>query len=311
MLANFLEKSKPINFIVYFGLFFCFFMITIFSNLLTGNFTWLKALENTSFLGLFLIVFFFYNFIVSKNKLTFDHSYAFFLFILTSILFIPKLLAVNTLITLIIYLLFLRKIYSLRSHKKVIQKLFDSGFWLGILFILNPFSLIFLILIYTSILLRKKVSFHTLLTPIIGFISPLIIYFAYLFWYDSGEEFKQLFIFNNINSVFIYAKDTTLWIFGTVLLLTISSIFLKSPKALSVNNSFKKSWIILILNSIIAVVFALMINNKNGSEIVFLMIPASIIIANGFEVIEKMIVKNILSGLLLIGTILTFFLVII
>ncbi|OAD45452.1 hypothetical protein LPB303_06795 [Polaribacter atrinae] len=159
--------------------------------------------------------------------------------------------------------------------------------------------------------MRKKVSFHTLLTPIIGFISPLIIYFAYLFWYDSGEEFKQLFIFNNINSVFIYAKDTTLWIFGTVLLLTISSIFLKSPKALSVNNSFKKSWIILILNSIIAVVFALMISNKNGSEIVFLMIPASIIIANGFEVIEKMIVKNILSGLLLIGTILTFFLVII
>jgi hypothetical protein len=283
-------------------------MITVFSTLLTGNFTWLKALENTSFLGLFLIIFFFYNFIVSKNKLTFDHSYAFFLFILTCILFIPKLLAVNTLITLIIYLLFLRKIYSLRSHKKVIQKLFDSSFWLGILFILNPFSLIFFTLIYTSILLRKKVSYHTLLTPIIGFISPLIIYFAYLFWYDSGEEFQQLFIFNNINSVFINAKDTTLWIFGTILLLTIISIFLKSPKALSVNNSFKKSWIVLIINLVIAVVFALMITEKNGTEIVYFLIPASIIIANGFEVIEKMIIKNILSGLLLIGTVITYFL---
>ncbi|WP_240914601.1 DUF6427 family protein [Polaribacter sp. 11A2H] len=308
MLANFLEKSKPINFIVYFGLFFCFFIITVFSNLLTDSFTWLKAMENVSFLGLFLIIFFFYSFIVSKNKLTFDHSYSFFVFILTSILFIPKLLEFKTLITLIIYLLFLRKIYSLRSPKKMIQKLFDSGFWLGVLIILEPFTLVFSILIYASILLRKKVSFHTILTPIIGFISPLIIYFSYLFWYDYNEEFKQLFAFNNINNVFIYRKDTTLWIFGAVLLLTIISVFLKSPKVLSVNNSFKKSWIILIINSIIAVVFALIITEKNGSEIVYLLIPASIIIANGFEVIEKMIVKNSISALLLIGTILTYFL---
>ncbi|MDN3618077.1 MULTISPECIES: DUF6427 family protein [Polaribacter] len=308
MLANFLEKSKPINFIVYFGLFFCFFIITVFSNLLTDNFTWLKTMENISFLGLFLIVFFFYNFIVSKNKLTFDHSYAFFIFILTSILFTPKLLGLKALLTLIIYLLFLRKIYSLRSPKKVIQKLFDSGFWLGILFIIEPLTLIFLILIYASILLRKKVSFHTLLTPIIGFISPLIIYFAYLFWYDSSEEFQQLFTFNTINNVFIYKKDSTLWIFGTILLLTVSSIFLKSPKALSVNNSFKKSWIVLIINSIIAVAFALVITEKSGAEIVYFLIPASVIIANGFEVIEKMIVKNILSGLLLIGTVITYFL---
>ena len=308
MLANFLEKSKPINFIVYFGLFFCFFIITVFSNLLTDSFTWLKAMENVSFLGLFLIIFFFYSFIVSKNKLTFDHSYSFFVFILTSILFIPKLLEFKTLITLIIYLLFLRKIYSLRSPKKMIQKLFDSGFWLGVLIILEPFTLVFFILIYASILLRKKVSFHNILTPIIGFISPLIIYFSYLFWYDYNEEFKQLFAFNNINNVFIYRKDTTLWIFGAVLLLTIISVFLKSPKVLSVNNSFKKSWIILIINSIIAVVFALIITEKNGSEIVYLLIPASIIIANGFEVIEKMIVKNSISALLLIGTILTYFL---
>ena len=51
-----------------------------------------------------------------------------------------------------------------------------------------------------------------------------------------------------------------------------------------------------------------MITKKNGTEIVYFLIPASIIIANGFEVIEKMIVKNILSGLLLIGTVITYFL---
>jgi len=311
MLANFLEKSKPINFIVYIGLFFCFFSLTVFSNLSSENFTWLKALENVSFLILFLIVFFFYNFIVSKNQLTFDHSYAFFYFILSCTLFTPQLLELKVLISLIIHLLFLRKIYSLRSSKKVIQKLFDSGFWLGILFILEPYNLVFFILIYASILLRKKISYHSLLTPIFGFISPLITYFAYLFWYDSTIDFMHLFAFKDINLSLNYTKSATIWIIGTILLLTFCGIFLKSPKTLSVNNSFKKSWILLIINAIIAIVFALMITEKDGSEIIFLLIPSSIIIANGFEVIEKMLVKNIVSGLLLISTILTFFLVII
>ena len=308
MLANFLEKSKPINFIVYLGLFFCFFLITVFTGLFTGGFAWYKMIESCSFLVLFLIVFFFYNFIVSKNKLTFDNSYAFFLFVLATLLFISKLLVLKTLILLIIYLLFLRKIYSLRSSKKVIEKLFDSGFWLGVLFILEPFSLVFAALIYASIFLRKKVSIHTLLTPIIGFASPLIIYFTYLFWNDATEEINQLFFFNNVNNLLIYAKDNTIWIFFIVLLLTIFSIFLKSPKVLSVNNSFKKSWLLLIINAIIAVVFALIITKKDGTEIVFLLVPTSIIIANGFETIEKVLIRNILFGLLLASTILTFFL---
>ena len=169
-------------------------------------------------------------------------------------------------------------------------------------------SLLFITLIYASIFLRKKVSIHTLVTPIIGFISPLIIYTTYLFWNDNNDEIYQLFFFNDINSLHIYANNNTFWVFGSILLLTICAIFLKSPKTLSVNNSFKKSWLLLIANAVIAVLFALIVTNKDGSEITFLLVPASIIIANGFEVIEKIIIKNIIAALLLIGTFVTFFL---
>ena len=308
MLAKFLEKSKPINFIVYLVLFFCFFFITVFSNIIGEDFTWYKVLESFSYFFLFLSIFFFYHFVVSKNKLTFDHSYSFFLFTLTIILFISKLFEFKVLILLLVYLFFLRKIYSLRSSKKVIQKLFDSGFWLGILCILEPFSLLFSILIFAAILLHQKITIHTLVTPILGFITPLISYFAYLLWKNSIEEFTQLFYFDVINNISIYSKDYTFWIFGVIVLLTISSIILKSPKALSVNNSFKKNWILLIVNTIITAVFALLIIEKDGSEIVFSLVPSSIIIANGFEVIQKNVLKNILFGFLLIATITTFFL---
>ena len=308
MLTNFLEKSKPINFLIYLGLFFCFFWISLISNYFALEFTWLKVLESIGFFVLFLSIFFFYNFVVAKNKLTFDHSYAFFLFVLISILFLSKLFNFKTLIIILIYLLFLRKIYSLRSSKSVIQKLFDSGFWLGILCVLEPFSILFSTLIFTSVFLQQKITIHNLLTPLIGFLTPLIIYFTYLFWVDATEEFTQLFYLDMINNIFIYVNDYTIWVFGTLLLLTIFSIFLKSPKALSVNNSFKKSWLLLITNLIVAIFFALIVTKKNGAEIIFLTVPASIIIANGFEVIQKTIIKDILFGMLIIGTITTFFL---
>ena len=306
MLANFLEKSKPINFIVYLILFFCFFFTTVFLNAIGEEFAWYKVFESVSYFFLFLSIFFFYHFVVSKNKLTFDNSYSFFLFILTLILFISKLFDFKVLILLLVYLLFLRKIYSLQSSKKVIQKIFDSGFWLGILCILEPFSILFSVLIFATILLHQKITIHTLITPIIGFITPLVTYFAYLFWNNSIEEFTQLFYFDVIQNRSIYADDYTFWIFGILISLTIFAIFLKSPKALSVNNSFKKNWILLIINAIITAVFAIIFTDKNGSEIIFLLVPASIIIANGFEVIQKKAIKNILFGLLLIGTVVTF-----
>ena len=308
MLANFLEKSKPINFIIYLGLFFCFFFIAATLNISGEELKPYDVFAGVSYFFLFLFIFFFYRFLVSKNKLTSGNSYSFFLFTLALIVFISKLFDFKLLTLLLIYLFFLRKIYSLSSPKKVIQKLFDSGLWLGILFILEPFSLLFSILIFTAILLHQKITIHTLITPVIGFASPLISYFAYLFWTNTSKEFTQLFYFDVINNTSIYAKDYTIWVFGVLFFLTTFSIFLKSPKVLSVNNSFKKNWILLIINLILTTIFALTINEENGSEIIFLLAPSSIIIANGFEVIQKKVLKNILFGLLLIGTIVTFFL---
>ena len=308
MLANFLEKSKPINFILYLGLFFCFYSQTIISTLFQGVFAWYVVFKSILLFIIFLSIFFFYNFIVSRNRLTFDHSYAFYLFTLTLILFLNTLCDFKTLNLLLIHLLFLRKVYSFQSSKKVIQKIFDSGFWLGILCLIEPFSILFFILIYASIFLQQKRTINNLITPIIGFISPLIIYFAYLFWNDASIVFFEIFNIKIADTLFIFTKSHTSWIFWGILFLTLISIVLKSPKVLSVNNSFKKSWILLIINTITSVVFALIISEKNGSEIVYFLIPSSIIIANGFEVIQKKILKNILIILLLGITVSTFFL---
>lgn len=307
MLTNFLEKSKPINFIVYIGLFFCFFFFALFSNFISTQFTLNLLLESSLFVISFLVIFFFYNFIVSKNKLTFDHSYAFFFFTITFTPFINSVLEREILLIFIVYLLFLRKIYSLRSSNKVIQKTFDSGFWLAILFIIEPSSILFLVLLYAAILLQQKANIHTLISPIIGFLTPLFIYFSYLFWKDATESFTKLFEFNISNNYINFSDSPLNYFLTAITLLSLFSFFIKSPKALSVNNSFKKSWILLIINLLIAIILVIINPKENGIEYCFLFVPASIIMANGFEVIQNKIIKNIIIGIIFLSVLFTFF----
>lgn len=303
MLANFLNKSKPINFIGLLIFFFISFLFSVFNDDLSSN----KLLNIFILSILFLSIFFIYNFILSKNKLTHDNSYAFFIFILLNISILSEIRDYKLLSLTIIYLLFVRKIYSLRTQKNIFEKLFDSGFWLGIFFILEPLSIFLLILIFIASYLHSKITIHTLIIPIIGFITPLIIYFSYFFWLDKVEDFTKLFNFEEILNFHFYSEIKYLRIFYCILILSIIAIIIKSIKALSVNNTFKKSWILLIYNFVILIFFLLFFPDKNGSELIFILFPVSVILANGIELIQKRIVKNLVLYILLIGSIINNF----
>ncbi len=303
MLANFLNKTKPINFIGLFFLFFICFTIGLFSAVFNDSFTLDKVLKSIFLLVLFLNVFFFYHFIISKNNLTFDNCYAYFIFTLLTICILPELTNYKSLILAVIYLLFLRKTYSLRSAKNIIQKLFDSGLWLGVLFILEPFSILFLILIFTGTYLHQKTTVYTIFTPIIGFITPIFLYFTYFFWIDKTQEFTQLFSFNPNFDFQTYEAPKYFWFILNVFIVSFFSMIFKSIKIIGISNTFRSSWLLLIINLLIVIIFLLLIPVKNGSELMYLLFPVSVIIANGIELIKKKIIKNLVLYIFLIGCI--------
>jgi hypothetical protein len=300
MLANFFGKSKPINFIVIIGLFFIYFLIATFEVVSIGDFSGSLLLKTIGIGCLFLMLFFFYNFIVSKNNLTFDNSYAFLLFVLFIGFFTTYFLDVKGVILFYLHLLFLRKTYSIQSSKTLFQKLFDAGFWLGILFILEPFSIVYFVLLYASIYIYKRITLRSLLIPIIGFVSPLILYFTYLFWYDNVEEFQQCFYFFTSYNLSIYAQNHFLIPLILMGFFTITAILLKTPKALSVKNTFRKSWLLIIFNLLIASIFIILLPEKEGVELLFILFPMSIIVANGLEMIPKNSIKDLVLILLLL-----------
>jgi hypothetical protein len=299
MLANFLGKSKPINFIILLSLFIGLFLFTFFFIFYNDRFEFSFLFKMASSITFYLIVFFFSNFIVSKNNLTLDNSYAFFIFTVLLSYFLSTITTLKILIVLLLYTLLLRKIYSLKSPKKILQKLFDSGFWLGILFILEPYSAVFIVVMYAAIFLHQKPLINNLIVPIVGFLTPLIIYFTYCFWFDKLYLFTNLFYFETFHGSLFYAKNIFHWVAVCIISLSVISLFLKSPKAFSINNSFKKSWILLIVNLAIALFFALFIPKKNGMEFLFVLFPASVIIANGLESVHNTLIKNVFIIMLL------------
>ena len=301
MLANFLSKYKPINFISLLVFFFLNFCIAVFSSFFDDGYS-LDIVINLGILALlFFTIFFIFNFINTRNNLTFDNSYAYFLFIVLAVLLLSNLINYKILVKMTVYLLFLRKIYSLKSNKKTIAKLFDSGFWLGIFFILEPVFILLFILIYLSIYLHNKITIHTLFTPLMGFISPLIIFFTYTFWFDKTEEFTRLFYFDTRFSAELYVKSKYIWAIGTTFFLTIFAIILKSSKVLSVNNTFRKNWILLITNFFLLILLTILIPQKTESELIYILFPIAIILANGIELIEKKQFKDMILYFFFIG----------
>lgn len=299
MLANFFGKSKPVNFIIIIVLFFMYYVL---------DFIVVKNLEINlgvffNFLltfPLFLGLLFLFNFIISKNRLTRDNSYAFLLFVIGLGFLESIILEYSTVIVFLLLFLFFRRVYSLRTLKFVYQKLFDSGLWLGVLCIISPFYLLYSLLLYAAVFFFFKISFRTVLIPLLGFGTTLFLYFTYLFWIDDVTTFYQLFdaVFN-IDFSFYQASYYKLFLI-TFAFFTVVSIVLKTGKILSVSNKFKRSWVLLLMHLVISIVFISLVEKKNGTELIAFLIPSTIIIANWLQSIKNKLVINIVLALFLL-----------
>ena len=302
MLANFLEKSKPINFVVCLALFFSFFFFETFSAFFIEDFLLENLLKSTVFIVFFLLIFFFLNFIITKNKLTFDNTFAYFLCTVFIIVFIEQVLNYKSLFSVLLYFLFLRKTYSLRTNNKTLQKLFDAGLWLGVLVVFQPISIVLLLLVYTAVLVYRTINIQTVFVPLIGVFIPLFLFFTYCFWFNETIVFLEIFNINQINFKVDFSFENN-WFILFVSTLSIVAFLLKTPKTLAVSNTFRMSWILININYLLVFILIVIGNSSKELLTVFLLFPSSIIIANGIELVSKKLIQSIIFAVIILITI--------
>ena len=299
MIANFFQKTKPIHAIIISGLFLVYFLAAIFV-VEQPPFSFLLILKKFGLLLGFLILFFLVRFINRKNYLSEMNAYVLLILVILFGSF-PKAMEMNNIFIAHFLLLFsFRRIYSVRTFKSVNQKLFDSGFWIGIAMLFFSWSAVFIILVFATAMVHKKNTTRSFLISIVGFITPLFLAFTYFFMTDDIESFYQ-------KLTFVYSFDFDNYIELSMLIpiavlgvLTIISLGMVSIKSASLSNDFKQSWLLIIIHFLCAGFILLMAPSKNGSEIVFLFFPMAIMITNYLQLLSRNIFKEVVVYALLI-----------
>ena len=307
MIANFFNKTQPViivNLLLLFAIFyfvsvFYFHQVVISLVSLSSVFTIFLA-----FVFMLLVI----NFILRKNKLTEDNSYTLLIIILLLGSFYETMYIKNIFFSNLVLLLSFRKIYSLKSGLNTKSKLFDAGLWIGISTILYTWSILFLVLVFIGLFIYNKITLKNLAIPVIGFLFPVIGFFTYHFYFDSTELFYNKLVFNYNLDFSNYNQLKYLIPLSLLITILLWSIAFLIPKILQVSTIFKTTLQLIIGHFIISVIIIVFAIHKNGSELLFLVFPSGIIIANFLQKTSSNIFKNLVLYLFFIVSVVVYFL---
>ncbi len=306
MLARFFQKSKPISFV---SLLVLLFFYTNYQRYYTENidFNFSNFLESFGVFIFFGVLLLLIDFIVYKNHLTAVNYYSLFVFVSLLGLF-PEVLNFSEIsFAHLFILLSIRRLYSLRTRKETLLKLFDSGFYIGVAFLLYPVSIVFLLLIYISYFSYIRVFNKNLLLPVLGFITPVFIGFTYFFLTDNIASFKTL---TELNINFDKSKFSDLH-FLIPLIIVITFVIFALIKNIGIRQNLdiegKKGFQLVFINFILALVLVLINNLQIEQSIQFAFLPMAVLLGNFLFFTKRNWLKELLFYLLLLFSLQQFF----
>lgn len=307
MIANFFNKSKPEKGFVIIVLLLIYFIITL---IFTEKFIYSASnlLSKGSLFIVLLLFVFIVDFIIKKNRLTKDNYFGILIVVILigifhNVVVSPKLIYAN-----LFLLLAYRKIFSLHSGVSIKMKLFDAAFWVGVALLIYPLSAVFLILIYTGIIIYQKIELKNLVIPIIGVLIPVFLYYVYCLYVLDFQAFKNNLSIQTSLEFNHYLQNTftvILPFLGVFMLISIISV---SPKIIMVSNKLKLSWQLVVFQFFLALVVVILVSEKSGAEFLFVLFPAAVIIANYLQKNKSRIVRNLILYMLLLLSVISFLL---
>ncbi|MEY4836114.1 MAG: hypothetical protein RI980_2229 [Bacteroidota bacterium] len=297
MIASLFSKTRPINYtLVLIMLFSCFFLYQF--QVPNENFTFGDLFSKIFVFLLLLLSFFLVNFISLKNTLTQNDNYAILLFLVFILLFPTVLNNIKIVLSNVFLLLALRRLISLKTLISSQGKIFDASFWIFISAIFHFWSILYIILVFISIVFHFGKEYKNWILPFVSFFCVWILYIA-----------TSLILFDNYSiNKSVYQVDFNFFDFKDVyqnmalsLFVSISVLFFASQtidyqnKPLNMQSSYKQVYFAFLLALGIYVFSA----NKSNDLLIYTFAPLSILGANMFEKMENSIYKEVSLYLLL------------
>lgn len=282
MLTSFFGKSNPINYLI--------LAVFIALGYLLGAISEINDHISPSLLlshGFYIIISVFslllFDFIIRKNHLTKNNTYAILFFACFMVMLPVVFLQHNILLANVFLILALRRIMSLRNDTNSEKKILDAGFWITLASLFYFWSLLFFVPLYLAIVQKPNSSYKQMLIPFTGFFAVVILNTAYqLFVSDSFIWFLEWR--DAINLDFSYYNSASILVPVTVILsFYIWTAINRIASLSSVSLKEKANYLLLFYVSITSLFIALAGPEKTGAEILFILAPISIMVANYIE----------------------------
>lgn len=298
MITSLFRKSTPLNYTVVIIAVLGFFMLYQTSNT-DGELTVMLVLEKILLGGLIFASLFIVNFIVKKNGLSKDNSYT-ILFFLLFLLFIPSVMDnINVMLANFFILLALRRLMSLHSLKSHKEKIFDASFWICVAALFHFWSLLFIILVFISILFHVSRDYRNWLLPFIAFFAAVMAFGLFALVFDP-TRITHVFDSMQINLKVDYFTDVSqniaISIYVSVALFFIVSLLVTmSGRPLMLHASYKKTIMAFLTGVAVFVLSA----NKSNDLILFTIAPLAMMATSHIEITQlKWQKEAVLAGVL-------------
>ncbi len=306
MITSVFKKSTPLNYSLVVILILVFFFIFQIKDP-TWVTSYFLAFQKVSLLCFILASFFMINFIVKKNGLSKDNGYA-ILFYLLFILFFPTIFNnSNVIYANFFILLALRRLISLQSLKASKEKIFDAAFWIFVASLFQFWSILFIVLVYISIVFHVSRDYRNWILPFIALLAVTILFYmtsliinidAVAFIQERAViDFKIDYFKNNYENAALSIYTAVALFFVTSMLMTLSN----RPQI--VHSSYKK----IVACFFIAAFVYIVSPNKSNDLLLFSIAPLTVMATSHVEYMQQKLNNEIVYYTLIVCSLFTFF----
>ncbi|WP_281867029.1 DUF6427 family protein [Flavobacterium sp. GSB-24] len=306
MITSVFKKSTPLNYsLVVILILVFFFMFQIKDpSWVTSYFL---AFQKVSLLCFILASFFMINFIVKKNGLSKDNGYA-ILFYLLFLLFFPTIFNnPNVIYANFFILLALRRLISLQSLKASKEKIFDASFWIFVASLFQFWSVLFLILVFISIVFHVSRDYRNWVLPFIAFLAVAVLFYmtSLIFHIDAIAFFQERAVIDfRIDYFKNNYENGALSIYTAVALFFVTSMLMTlSNRPQIVHSSYKK----IVACFFIAAFVYIISPNKSNDLLLFSIAPLAIMATSHVEYMQQKLNNEIVYYVLIVCSLFTFF----
>lgn len=305
MIASVFKKSTPLNYalIVFLVLFFFFIYQIQDTSWMSSGVLLLK--KGFTFLVILASVFL-TSFIGKRNGLTKNSSYTAIFFILL-LLFFPSILNnLNILLANFFVLLALRRLISLQSMIASKEKIFDASLWIILAALFHFWAILFLILVFISIILLVSRDYTNWVLPFIALLAVgiLFAFFTSFFGINTLEYLNKstqvdlaIDYFANSNQNLAFS------IYVSVALFFVFSMFITLSHRLSMTQtSYKKMVASFFIGAIVFVFSA----DKSSDFLVFTIAPLGILASAHVEYSQTRFKQEMVFGLVVFCSLFSF-----